>query len=51
MGATEGMPALQRLPFIKRITQEHLARNIGLADTEKRDLHLTRAGAPLQFQC
>jgi hypothetical protein len=38
----DSMTALQCLPFIKDITQKHLARNIGLADTFKDDVHLKR---------
>jgi 3-methyladenine DNA glycosylase Tag len=37
-----GMDGLRVLPFIKDITKQHLARNIGLADTYKEDVHLQR---------
>jgi hypothetical protein len=37
-----GMEELQCLPFIKEVTQKHLARNIGLADIYKDDVHLVR---------
>jgi len=38
----EGMTALQSLPYIKDITQKHLAKNIGLADVAKDDVWLER---------
>ena len=36
----EGMDALKELPWIKDITKKHLAKNIGLADVAKDDVHL-----------
>jgi 3-methyladenine DNA glycosylase Tag len=38
----EGMQGLQSLPYIKEITQKHLARNIGLTDIAKDDVWLVR---------
>jgi hypothetical protein len=39
----EGVQALQDLPGIGPITQNHLAKNIGLADVAKADIHLVEA--------
>lgn len=39
---SNGMETLQELPYIGKITQKHLARNIGLLDTSKDDIWLTR---------
>ena len=36
----EGMDALKELPWIGDITKKHLAKNIGLADVAKNDVHL-----------
>ena len=36
----EGMDALKVLPWIKDVTKYHLAKNIGLADVAKPDVHL-----------
>lgn len=38
----EGMGTLQELPGIGEITQKHLARNIGLADVAKNDVHIQK---------
>jgi thermostable 8-oxoguanine DNA glycosylase len=38
----EGMRTLQELPGIGEITQKHLARNIGLADVAKNDVHIQK---------
>ena len=38
----EGMDALKELPWIKDVTKKHLAKNIGLADVAKDDVHLRR---------
>lgn len=37
-----GMEALQELPGIGEITKKHLARNIGLSDVAKNDVHIQR---------
>lgn len=37
-----GMEALQELPGIGEITKKHLARNIGLSDIAKNDVHIQR---------
>ena len=39
---SEGIDALQTLPFIKSVTSKLLAKNIGLADIAKDDLWLLR---------
>jgi hypothetical protein len=39
---TGGMDALQSLPYIGSVTKKHLARNIGLLDVSKNDVHLVR---------
>ncbi len=36
------MATLQELPYIGKITQKHLARNVGLLDVSKDDIHLRR---------
>jgi len=41
---------LQRLPYIGKITCFHLARNIGLLDSVKPDLHLTRLATHFGFK-
>jgi|ERR1700722_382708 len=41
---------LEELPFIGPITRYHLARNIGLLDCVKPDLHLNRAAENWGFQ-
>lgn len=38
----EGAKALRELPGIGMITQKHLARNIGLSDVAKDDVHMRR---------
>lgn len=38
----DGMAALRTLPYIGEITQRHLAKNIGLADMAKNDIHMER---------
>ena len=38
----EGMRTLQELPGIGEITQKHLARNIGLGDIAKNDVHIQK---------
>jgi hypothetical protein len=43
----EGIDALQSLPFIGSITKKHLARNIGLLDVSKDDVHLVRVAREL----
>lgn len=40
--AKEGAKALRELPGIGVITQKHLARNIGLSDVAKDDVHMRR---------
>jgi 3-methyladenine DNA glycosylase Tag len=39
---SNGMETLQELPYIGKITQKHLARNIGLVDVSKDDIWLKR---------
>ena len=38
----EGIDALARLPGIGEVTKKHLAKNVGLIDTAKDDVWLTR---------
>ena len=38
----EGMKVLQELPGIGQVTKKHLARNIGLSDVAKNDIHIQR---------
>ena len=37
-----GIDVLTELPYIGKITKQHLAKNIGLEDTAKEDVHLVR---------
>lgn len=41
---------LEELPFIGKITKFHLARNLGLLDYMKPDLHLTRMAQHWKFE-
>lgn len=41
---------LQKLPYIGKVTCFHLARNIGLLDSVKPDLHLTRLAVHFGFK-
>lgn len=38
----DGMNVLQELPGIGQVTKKHLARNIGLSDVAKNDIHIQR---------